>query len=333
MWLHAIVAVLLAVSAAHAEAPASPRVQALLAELPFTDGERQKILAGDLVTTASRESSSNRELAITMAFLIDDPPPDLAAKFRAAADYTTDKTVTAFGELHGEGTLGDFQAVHLSPGAVAETRHFADAKPGLDLNLSSAEIAAFSALPEEDTAGVEAELRKTLLARYRAYRATGLAGIAPYARGDGKDTSPGDELTQATKVSRVFATEAPDVYRALLDYPRSKPANAEERFFWVNFDIDDRPTFTLSHRLVVPQADGSYLFADRHYYVSRSHNDLQIVAGVFPVEEGALILYSNRTVTDQLGGFGASTKQALGRKIMGGQIAALFEAMRTRSKR
>ena len=46
-----VVAVLFAV-VAHAEVNLSPRAAALLAELPFTDAERQRILEGDLVTTA-----------------------------------------------------------------------------------------------------------------------------------------------------------------------------------------------------------------------------------------------------------------------------------------
>ena len=55
--------------------------------------------------------------------------------------------------------------------------------------------------------------------------------------------------------------------------------------------------------------------------------------GIFPVQEGALVIYANRTFTDQLGGFGAGAKQSIGRKIMGGQIAGLYEQLRARSKR
>ena len=60
---------------------------------------------------------------------------------------------------------------------------------------------------------------------------------------------------------------------------------------------------------------------------------MQIVAGIFPVKEGALVVYANRTFTDQLGGFGASAKQAIGRKIMGSQLAALYEQIRAQPGR
>lgn len=328
-----VAATLLAVVAGPVTARANPRAEALLAQLPFSAGERKKILAGELVTTASREKTSDRELAITMAFLIDKPPSDLTVMFQKASAYETDKTATAHGEFHGAGSLADLQALRLRPNGDKEARRFADAKAGDDLNLSSAEIAAFRALPEKTTAAVEAELRTLLLARFQAYRASGLAGIAPYDRGGGKSSSPADELTQATKASPVLAREAPEVVAALLNYPKTQPPKATEKFFWVNFEVDGRPTIALTHRLVAPQDDGTYVFADRHYYVSRSHNAVQAVAGIFPVQEGALVIYANRTFTDQLGGFGASAKQAIGRKLMGGQIAALYEQFRARNKK
>ena len=119
----------------------------------------------------------------------------------------------------------------------------------------------------------------------------------------------------------------------MLNYPKSQPPKATEKFFWVNFAVDNQPTIALTHRLVVQQDDGTYVFADRHYYVSRSHNAVQAVAGIFPVQEGALVVYGNRTFTDQLGGFGAGAKQVIGRKLMGGQIAALYEQLRARLKK
>ncbi len=182
----------LALLPVQAVAQTNPRAEALLTQLPFSSGERQRILAGQLVTTASREQTSDRELAITMAFLINNPPADLVAMFEKAYGYDVDRTATAHGELRGNGSLADLRGLRLTPGGDAEARRFADARGGTDLNLSSAEIAAFRALPARTTAAVEAELRNQLLARYQAYRARGLAGIAPYDRGRtmGRSSSP-----------------------------------------------------------------------------------------------------------------------------------------------
>jgi hypothetical protein len=300
----------------------------LLTQLPFSAGERRDILAGKLVSTSSREKTSDRELAITMAFLVRKPPLDLVAMFTKATGYDTDSNAKAYGEFRGDGTAADLQSLRLGD---AEAQRFAKAKPGEDLNLSSAEIATVQALPDKSTAGIETAVRTLLLERYRAYRAKGLAGIASYDRGGGKSTDPAEFLRKATNASPVLAREAPEVVTALLQYPRAQPPKATEKFFWVTFDIDGRPTIALTHRLVSPQDDGTYVLVDRHYYVSRSHNAVQIVAGILPVTEGALVVYANRTFTDQLGGFGASAKQAIGRKIMGSQLAALYEQIRAGS--
>ena len=309
-------------------ASAASKAEDVLAELPFTAAERQRIMAGELVTTTSREQTSDRELAVTMAFVIHEPPSGLVAEFERAVGYASDPSVTAFGELHGDGSLDDLNALRLTPDGDAEARRFVGATGSTDINRSSEEIAAFHALHDKPRAAVEDELKQRLLARYRAYRSQGLAGIAPYDRGDGKQANPADELRKETKASPVFAKEAPEVVAALLDYPRSQPAGVTSRFFWVNFALDDRPTICLTHRLIAARADGTYVLVDRHYYVSRSHHDVQAVAGIFPVAQGALVLYANRTTTDQLGGFGASAKQAVGRKIMGGKLAAFYDRFR-----
>ena len=45
-----------------------------------------------------------------------------------------------------------------------------------------------------DASRVEALVEEMLLARYLAYRRDGLAGAKPYAREEGRDVSPGQEL-------------------------------------------------------------------------------------------------------------------------------------------
>lgn len=319
-----VLAIALAASSASA---ANPRAAAVLEALPFSAGERRQILAGELITTTSREQTSDRELAITMAFLVRDPPADLVDQFTRATGYDTDSQARAFGALSGDGTVAELQNLRLGD---AEARRFAAARPGTDLNLSAAEIAALQALPDHHTAAVEAAVRDLLLERYRAYRARGLAGIAPYDRGGGKQSDPAAALRGATTASPVLAREAPEVVQALLEYPGGQPAGARDVFLWVAFDIDKRPTLSLTHRIVAPQSDGTYVLVDRHYYVSRSHDAVQIVAGIFPVAEGALVIYANRTFTDQLGGFGAGAKQAIGRRLMSGQLAKLYDQIRAR---
>ncbi len=74
----------------------------------------------------------------------------------------------------------------------------------------------------------------------------------------------------------------------------------------------------------------AYVLADREYYVSHDYNQTQAFAAMIRVEGGTVVLYANRTTTDQLGGFGTSTKQSIGCAMMAKQIRAIFEKSRAR---
>lgn len=317
-----------------ARAVAAPAAQDVLAGMPFSAAERQHILSGDMVATAAKESSE-RELAVAMAFLLHQPPSDLVVQFRAASELKTDPIISSYGEITGAGAPADFKDLALVPDREQVALHYLDAKPGADWNLDTAEIAAFAALKAQNLGGtdvvprVEAELHRMLSARYTAYRAGGLSAIAPYDRG-GSKRRPGEELLQATQAAALVAQCAPALQQVLLMYPQAKSAQLEEHFFWINFKIDEQPTIVLSHRLAQQLDDGGYLVADRHYYVSRSHNTVQVIGGLLPVNEGTIVFWINRTSTDQAAGFASLLKHAIGDRIMAKQMSDTFAKLRGR---
>jgi hypothetical protein len=320
---------LLAVVSGGAPAGTVPTLEEVLRNIGFTDDDVAKIRRGELVKGVTG-NTSERELAIKLAFLVRAPQSDLRELFFTKRDYAYDPSVTAFAAIQGDGSLRDFSRLHLDPNADSMAKAYLDAEPGSDLNLSRQEIADLNALKRGEGGAperVEEQIRKNLLARYRAYRQTGLDGIAPYARGGGKDYFPGRELRRETEQEEGLAKYAPEFHRALLQYPKSVPKDVEERLHWVNFRIDDKPTLALVHRIDHREGD-VYVFAERHFYVSRSHNSVQAIGGAFPVEGGTVVLYVNRTSTDQVGGLGSSVKRALGERVMTGQIAEIFDRMR-----
>jgi hypothetical protein len=312
-----------------APAGAVPPLEEVLRGLGFSDDDVAKISRGELVKGVM-DNTSELELAVKLAFLVRAPQSDLHELFFAKRDYQYDPSVTAFATIEGDGSLRDFSGLRLDPHADSMAQAYLDAEPGSDLNLSREEIADFNALKRSEGSAperVEEQIRKNLLARYRAYRRTGLDGIAPYARGGGKDHFPGRELQRKTEQEEGLAKYAPEFHRALLQYPKSVPKDVEERLHWVNFRIDDKATLSLVHRMDHKEGDVD-VFAERHFYVSRSHNSVQAIGGSFPVEGGTVVVYVNRTSTDQVGGFGSAAKRALGERVMTGQIAEIFDRMR-----
>jgi hypothetical protein len=319
------------------EASALPAAEELLQELQVSDSDRHSIRDGKIVTWSTTEGS-DRELALGMAMRAKTKPENLVALFREAAAFKNISAVTAYGKIVGEGTVADFAGVKLAPNGEKEARRYLEAEPGDDLNLDSKEIAAFRALKSASKDGavplqkVETLIREGLLARYQAYHSKGLAGIAPYARKNGRQTLAGDELSIATKQSKLMAKYLPSVYNVLLNYPAIKFKEAEEleeQFFWVNIEVFGRPTFVLSHRLRFRIGE-SFVVVDRHYYASHDYNSLQQGALALPTKDDIFVTYLSRVSTDQVAGFGSSAKHPVSRALMAPYLKDLLEALRAK---
>jgi hypothetical protein len=313
---------------ARAEAPAP---DALLAEFGFTPDEISQVHGGQILHKAE-QAASERELATALAFQVPVPPTELVQASKSDILDKVDPNVTSFGVISGGGSAADFAKLTLQPDAQKRAQAYTSAGPGGDLNLSAEEIASFQKLGGGAApAAVEAQVRASLLARLQAYQAQGLAGIAPYARGDGKTRSAGDELRTASLASKKLQTYAASAYQLLLDYPKAKPPGTLESFHWSQFEAHGVPTIALTHVLLVPDG-GAWVVAQRQFYVSTGYNSEQAVAGFLPVATGTMVVYANRTSTDQVTGMGGGTKRSIGSKLLASQLEALFEKSRATLK-
>jgi hypothetical protein len=322
------------------EASALPPVEELLQELQLSDSDRQSVREGNIVTWTATEGS-DRELALGMVLLVKTKAENLTDLFREAATFMNIKVITAFGKIGNEGTLADFAGVTLAPNGEKEARRYLEVKPGEDLNLDAKEMAAFRALNSASKDGavpiqkVEALIREGLLARYQAYHTKGFAGVAPYARKSGPHLLASDELSIATKQSRLLAKYLPSVYEVLIKYPATtlkQGEKFEEQFSWINSEVSDRPTYTLSHRMLF-QVGEAYVFVDRHYYASHEYNCLQQGAAALPTGDGTVVVYLSRVSTEQVAGFGSSMKHSAARALMTPYFKDLLEVLRAKAEK
>ncbi len=302
-----------------------PPVGEILLDIRFSDKEQQLVREGKIVNG--------------MALLVKAKPEKLAESYRKATVFEVVQQVKAHGRILGAGALADFTGLALQPNPEKEAQRYLDAQPGEELNLEAKEIAAFQALKSAGAKNpvpvkeVEQLVRQELLARYQAYRAKGLAGIAPYARAKGAQRLAGDELLQAAKGSVYLAKYVPVFYDLLLDYPAAKKKaelkNLEESFYWVNLELFDRPTFVLMHRMALQVGD-AYVAVERQFYTSHEYNSMQQLAAALPTQDGTLLLYVGRVSTDQVGGFGSSAKHPVARSLAAPYLKDMFESVRGR---
>jgi len=321
------------------EAATLPTADEILQELALSASDRADIRQGKIVKWSATEGS-DRELAVGMVLLAKTKATNFVELFREASAYREEKAVTAYGEIAGDGTLADFAGVRLGPNGEKEALRYLSAGPGEDLNLDAKEIAAFRALKPADgkivvsNEQVEALVRQTLLSRYQAYRANGLAGIAPYERKNGNRLRAGDELSLSIKQMKLLAKYVPSVHTALLNYPAAKDGQKalEEHFYWLNIDLFGRPTYALSHRMLF-QVGEVYFASDRHYYTSHDYNSLQQGVTALPTKDGTLVITLVRVSTDQVGGFGSSAKHSISRALMGPYFDSLYETLRAQAEK
>lgn len=267
----------------------SSLIDEVLKEAGFSDSAIVDVKAGKLHNGGSLDAASDKELSVKLAFHVKGKIDNIKLIFlHLPAKKKYDPTVGDLGMIAtdgGDGSLEDFAGINLSPNQVNI------AAPGSDLNLSKDEIETFKKLGKKAThEEIENCLRQVLLDRFRAYKKNGLAGIKPYVRSK-KEFSAGEELKNQILHGPILKKRAPMFHKYALDYPNNKPDGVEESFFWVNSIIDDKPTIALIHRVGMPHGNEGYVYMERHFYISRSHNCLQgIGAAMIHGEDETVVL-------------------------------------------
>ena len=307
-----------------------PDAPTLLADLGLSASDIQKVESGKMVEH-SFAPATEREIVAGLAFHVPIPPTKLISTASQNLLERVDPTVMAFGVVSDPPTDADFAKLSLEPDAAAG---YVSAKPGGDLNLSSEEIAAFHALGKGATQkAVVAEIVRSLTARVQAYRERGLAGIAPYARSSGESRSPADALRAATEASKRLARYAPAAYQYLLSYPKGKPPGTREIIRWSYFKGHGVPTIVLTQVLQIPDGD-AWIVAQRQFYASTGYNAEQALAAFLPSKDGGtVVVYANRTSTDQVTGFGGGAKRSIGSRLLASQLNDIFESARKAVKK
>jgi hypothetical protein len=304
---------LVTLSLTYAPAFAVPTLDEVADDFGLSKDDLQRVRNGELVNTTTKETS-DRELAVVIVFLVKVPVQKVVGSFKDGPSSSNDPQIQSVTEISAEGALADLNAVVLQPGGKKETQRYLNGAAGDTLNLSIGEIAStFVALKASGTAGqpqVEDAVRQLLLSRYQAYRDQGLAGIAPYARAEGTESQPADDLRRGTEAAKGIKKYAMAFYDFLMNFPQDLPAGLTQHFFCIRYAMSGRPNFVLRQHLAMP-IDDAYVVADRDFYVSNGYNDTQIVAGLIPIENGTVVVYLARANTDQLGGFGASVKRSI----------------------
>jgi hypothetical protein len=310
----------LAVAADPPKPATPPAAEEVLTEIGLSEDDRKKVLAGEYVTSEVAPVSE-RDVPLGITFLVKGSAPDaLATELAPATILPSDPQVKKSGPFRGPGGLVDLSRLRLDQPMAMK---LAGVKAGSRFNLSTAEVAAFSAIPKTNPGGVSQQLHRILVDRVHAYKTSGLAGITPYDRGDAA-TDVAADLRKASESLSKLEKYMPTLGAMLVSYPRDLVIGTRETFHWLDYDLGGTRTVVLTHGIVAPQRDARAV-VQRQYYVSTGYNAEQAVAAFLPVAEGTVVIYRNHTFTEQVAGFGGSAKKTIGRGLLPAKLEAMFE--------
>ncbi len=316
---------------APARAAAPPSIDEIFDLLGFKAAERDAIRRGEVV---ARDQKTLRADHISAAVAVRLAVPVAAVHLDALTgrNLVRDPNIVAAGALEdGPARWDGFEFGAAEPD---EARRFRDDRGGGDFNLSAAEAARVAANlgswgdaaagPESATSVYYREL---LLARHAAYRAAGLAAIAPYRR-NGTVLHPETGLAAvSTPANLPLLRFFPDFAAALADYPRARRPGIAHGHYWTKREIGGRPNYILAHQ-VVAGGEGYTVFAMREYYVGHTYEALQFVLLALPLEGGSLVVLVASTFADKATGFFSGLAHWFGQKRMRNDLRRHFEALK-----
>jgi len=301
-----------------------PDSEGLIQQLGIQQQDVVKLNQGDVVFFNVAEGDE-KELAAGAAMYFPAAPSKMVGLLKNKGLTSIDTEVTAEGAIPLQATLDAFKGFGFKAGD--EAANFLAAKPGSQFNLSTEEFQVLQATSSAQPDAASQVYRKILLQRWQAYRKNGLKGIATYDRGNGTEANPGGELRIAPHNSKILARYFPELYKAWLNYPAALPAGTEETFFWRNRKVESRPTAILVHRVIL-STDAGELILSRQFYAGHSYNSNQLTIACLPYLDGSLVIYTNRTFTDQVAGFGSSLKHSIGGEQARGEMTKMLKNAR-----
>ena len=316
--------------------PTSSSAQSTVADLlqstPFNQEDIEQVLNGKLAYTGVKPVGEH-EVVVGLACLAQENGSDTFKNIQQGAWIAPNAELIGSELISDEGSLDSFKNLSLAPHYLDEVTRYSRVEAGSEFNLSTHEIETLQSLnltgqSTRDAVVVSSALRQVLLSRYQEYREGGLQGIMPYDRGRGRKAQPGKLLYQTIDLSIYLKREFPKVHEALMHYPDTVDLPIGHDFHWVTIEIDGRPVFALTHRLV-HETERAGIVVKRIFYLSRALDAAQVVVALMPAAEGSLLVFVSRIWTERVTGFAIGAKTKVARDILVREMTRVTNEMKT----
>jgi hypothetical protein len=239
----------------------------------FSAADLRSLDAG-VAVVKSLETPVRRELAYFGVVHIQAPPERFIERFRDIERFETGRGIRNIGRFSVVPQRQDLASLTLPETDVAALQ---TCRPGdCDMKLSAVAMDRFRNDVNWSSPNAAREagelVREMMLELVRSYQVNGNDALGNYD--DGPEPLPVAREFHALLDKRdVWPARVPALSAYLEDYPRGRPAAAEDFFYWSVVDFGLKPTIRVNHVTIYPLAGGSssnvaFVIAIKQLYAS-----------------------------------------------------------------
>ncbi len=301
--------------AAGAQPAAQPGVFAerfLRQRLQFSAADLRALGTGAAVIK-SLETPVRQEIAHVGVVNVNVPAAQFVERFRDIEQFEKGPGVPVLGRFGDVPSIEDVSALTLH---ADDIEALSACRPGnCDVKLTAPWMARFRSDVKwgSPAAAPQANyiIRDSIVSLVRAYQRTGNSALGEYADGD-QPVRVGDQFRALLGSANELPAPVPALFAYLENYPRGRPAGAEDIFYWTIVNFGLKPTIRVNHVVIYPLPDGapygtSHVIAIKQLYASHYfHTTLELrflVNDDRPGRRGFYLLSVTRARTDGMTGF------------------------------
>lgn len=117
---------------------------------------------------------------------------------------------------------------------------------------------------------INRKVQQAVIDGLTAYQRDGNGSLGIYHDSDER-INVAERFKYMLSYSKVFPSSLPAFHRYLLDYPKSRPSNTEDAFYWAKVDFGLKPTVRVIHAITMKQDSirgPNYVIAEKQLYAS-----------------------------------------------------------------
>lgn len=217
------------------------------------------------------DTPDRAEILIYGAVYVNGDPEKFVGAYTEVEKLVDGKTYLAAGRFRSPPTIQELNGLQLDEEDLKQLR---ECEPGdCEVQLGAEQMRAFRT--RVNWGSGDAARQANGLARELA-----LGGLKAYISGGNRALGVYQDQRRPVDVENVFRTVlgrakdlpryVPEFHRYLLEYPRNKPNDTWDFFYWEDVDFGLKPTFRINHAIVhqPPGARGDWVVASKQIYAT-----------------------------------------------------------------